>query len=62
MNGKDGILVENGNVEKLAETIIHLVQSPDLLSQMGQTARVNVRRFDIDKIAEKWKRLFDDLS
>lgn len=62
MNGKDGMLVENGNVEKLAETIIHLVQSPDLLSQMGQTARVNVRRFDVDKIAEKWKRLFDDLS
>ena len=62
MNGKDGMLVENGNVEKLAEAIIHLAQSPDSLSQMGQTARVNVRRFDIDTIAEKWKRLFDDLS
>ena len=60
--GDDGFLVENGNVEKLANAILKLIQSPEMLSQMGQNARRNVRRFNIDAIAEKWKSMFDELA
>lgn len=60
-NGEDGVLVENGNVDKLAHVIISLIQSPGLISMMGQAARKNVRRFDIRIVADRWMRLFDDL-
>lgn len=60
-DGEDGLLVENGNVDQLAETIIFLIQHPEKIAEMGQKARKNVRRFDIDLIAKKWKRLFDSL-
>lgn len=61
-NGVDGILVEKGNVEKMAETILTLIQSPDKLSQMGVKARQNVSRYDMAIISEEWRRLFDRLS
>ena len=55
------MLVENGNVDKLAHVIISFIQSPSLITMMGQAARKNVRRFDIRIVADRWMRLFDDL-
>ena len=60
-DGEDGLLVENGNVEKLAETMFFLIQHPERIVEMGQNARKNVQRFSIDTIAQKWKRLFESL-
>jgi len=60
-NGEDGILVENGNVVKFAETVISLIGAPDKLAIMGRLARRNVSRFNIDRISLKWKGLFDEL-
>ena len=60
-NGEDGILVENGNVAKFAESVLGLINSPLKLQIMGANARHNVQRFNIDDIASKWKLLFDEL-
>ena len=60
-NGVDGILVENGNIEKMADVIIALIRNPILITKMGQNARKNVLRYDIDVIASQWKKLFDEL-
>lgn len=60
-DGEDGLLVENGNVKKLANTMISLMLNPEKIEEMGQKARDNVRRFNIETIAKKWKRLFDSL-
>ena len=60
-NGQDGLLIENGNVEKLAEAIIMLIQHPEKRKEMADNAIENVQRFRIDQIAEKWKSLFDAL-
>lgn len=60
-DGEDGLLVENGNIEKMAETLLSLVNHPERISEMGVNARKNVQRFNIDTIAKKWKRLFDSL-
>ncbi len=60
-DGEDGLLVENGNIEKMAETILFLINHPERISEMGMKARKNVQRFDLDTIAKKWKRLFDSL-
>ena len=60
-DGEDGLLVENGNIEKMAGTLLSLVNHPERISEMGMNARKNVQRFNIDTIAKKWKRLFDSL-
>jgi glycosyltransferase involved in cell wall biosynthesis len=61
-SGEDGILVENGDIKKMADAMVALINSPDSLSKMGQKARENVRRFDIEIVADKWKVLFDNLA
>lgn len=60
-DGEDGLLVENGNIEKLAETILSLIYHPEKIKEMGANARKNVQRFNIDIVAKKWRRLFDSL-
>jgi glycosyltransferase involved in cell wall biosynthesis len=57
----DGLLVENGNIDKLAETIIWMTQHPEQRKTMAAKAIDNVQRFIIDQIAEQWKSLFDSL-
>jgi glycosyltransferase involved in cell wall biosynthesis len=57
----DGVLVESGNVKKLAEAIIMLIQHPQKREEMANKAIENVQRFRIDQIAGKWKSLFDAL-
>jgi len=60
-NGEDGIIVENGNTGKLADTIVTLIHSPGRMAEMGAKARQSVLRFDMEKIARKWTALFDEL-
>ena len=60
-NGEDGILVENGNTNSLAEAIKSLMDHPDKLNTMAQKAIVNVKRFQMDKIAYQWKELLESL-
>ena len=57
----DGLLVENGNIDKLAEAIIWMIQHPEQRKAMAVKAIGNVQRFKIDQIAEQWKYLFDAL-
>jgi glycosyltransferase involved in cell wall biosynthesis len=57
----DGLLVENGNVEKLSEAIIWMIQHPEQRKAMANKAVENVQRFKIDQIAEQWKLLFEKL-
>lgn len=60
-DGEDGLLVENGNVEKLAEAMIRLMQDDELRRRMSASAQVHVQRFQMETLAETWKRVFDSL-
>ena len=60
-DNNDGLLVENGNIEQLAEKICYLIENEDIRKKMGLQARINVQRFKIENIAEQWKLLFENL-
>lgn len=60
-DGKDGLLVENGDIEGLAEKICYLIENENIRREMGQQARMDVDRFKIEHIAQKWKTLFEEL-
>lgn len=60
-NLKDGILVNSGDINELAEKICFLIENEDLRKNMGINARKNAERFKIEHIAEQWKLLFEEL-
>lgn len=61
-NGDDGLLVENGNVVRLAEGLLVLINDNDLRTKMGKNAKDNVQRFCIEAIANRWKTLFEEVA
>lgn len=58
---QDGLLVPNGDVTTLAESISKLIKNETLRSQMGNNAKVNVKRFLPEKIVGQWDQLFRTL-
>lgn len=60
-DGVNGILVKNGNVDELANSIILLANSPDLAQKFQFNALNRSHDYDMDIVAAKWKCLFDSL-
>lgn len=60
-HGVDGLLVENGNTEQLAEMICYLIENDEVRKEMGKNARENVKRFGKELIMSQWKELFEGL-
>ena len=58
-NGDDGLLVENGNVDALADSLTRLIDDADLRQRVAARGVKNVQRFRVDYIAECWKELFE---
>jgi len=60
-DGEDGLLVENGNVNKLADAICFLINNKDIREQIGRKGIVNARRFNMEHVTLQWKQLFEFL-
>ncbi len=60
-DGVDGTLVENGNVDLLAESLISLMRDNEKRKRLSENAVRSVRKYDIEQIAQKWKGLFEEL-
>lgn len=61
-NGKTGILVENGNVEKLTEAIEELIIHEEKRIKMGKQAHISSQRYSHENIMKLWINLFDRLK
>lgn len=57
---EDGLLVPNGDTSRLAEAMLRLIDDEELRRRMAACAVKNVRRFDIEVIAERWRELFNE--
>lgn len=60
-DGKNGLLVENGNVERLAEAMIRLMRDDGLRRRMSAAAQVHVQQFRMEVLGEQWRQVFDSL-
>jgi len=58
-NGEDGLLVENGNVDKFAESLLSLIEDSDKRLRLARAAVENVQRYRIERIAQDWKAIFE---
>ena len=61
VRGGSGILVENGNVDALAEGLAQLMNDEALRRSMSKAGLENVKRFGIERIAEQWRHLFESV-
>ncbi|MFB9057612.1 glycosyltransferase family 4 protein [Mariniflexile ostreae] len=60
-NGVDGFLVPNHNIPGFADKICELIENESLRQSMGHNARVNVLRYQPEKIVHQWDLLFQQL-
>ena len=58
---EDGILVPSGDITLLANAMNQLMSDDILRHDMSSKAVLNVRRFLLDVISQKWKSLFDSV-
>lgn len=61
-NQDDGFLVDNGNIEELAEGINKLISDSELRNQMGAKAKENVKRYLPATVVAQWDQLFKELT
>lgn len=57
-----GYLVENGNIDQLAERIIYLIENEDIRKETGRQARKQVDKYKMEHIAQQWVALFESLT
>lgn len=60
-NKEDGLLVENGNINALADSICFMIENEEKRIQMGKKAKGNVMRYSTEHIMQQWNELFKGL-
>ena len=60
-DGKDGLLVDNGDVHQLADKIIYLIAHPDERELMAEQAKRKSENYKIENLAMVWKDLLEEL-
>jgi glycosyltransferase involved in cell wall biosynthesis len=61
-DGRNGLLVPDGNVKALGAALNRLIEDPDLRRQMGAAGAEMAKQYEPDQIAARWERLFEDLQ
>ena len=59
---EDGLLVPSDDTDSLAEAMHKLMSDDVLRNNMASEALKNVRRFQLDEIAQQWKTLFNTVG
>ena len=60
-DNNDGILVKNNDVKLYSKALSELIDDKKLRRKMSDNAKQNVEIYRIDNIAERWKKLFEEL-
>ncbi|WP_318344731.1 glycosyltransferase family 4 protein [Flagellimonas baculiformis] len=58
----NGLLVENGNIEEMANSICKLIEDENLRKRLGHNAKISVGRYKIREIGNVWNNLFLELA
>ena len=58
---EDGLLVESGNVGALAQALVRLMSDEMSRRNFASAGMRNVMRYQIEDIAETWRRLFEEV-
>jgi glycosyltransferase involved in cell wall biosynthesis len=59
--GKNGFLIEDGNVDSFVQKLELLIEDEKLRLEMGKNAQESVKKYDLESIMQQWKSLFESL-
>jgi glycosyltransferase involved in cell wall biosynthesis len=54
-DNKNGILVENNNIELFAEKLNTFASDTDMQERLSKNALINAEKYSIDKIMDRWR-------
>lgn len=60
-DNENGLLVENGNIQQLAQKICFLIEHKEIRKQMGRKARESSFKFTQEIIMKQWTELFNSI-
>lgn len=60
-DGKDGILVKEGDVQAFAASIVSLIKDRERRKVLSENTRLKINNFTEERIMEKWTRLFNEI-
>ena len=60
-NGRNGLLVQEGDIEGFAEKLLGLIRDHESLIAMGKAARAGAERWSAEKIMKQWTDLLENL-
>ena len=58
----NGLIVREGNPAHLADRIIELVESPELVKQLSEQAKLTARKFAWSHVCKQWLDIYRDLQ
>lgn len=61
-HGFNGMLVDQGDINGLAESMKILLGNPDLRDELSRNSLTKAKEYELDRIMEKWTRLFIELK
>jgi len=62
-NGKEGLIVQPGQAEQLAEAMVTLLKDPELRKTMGAAAAARAKeKFDVAAMVNAYEELYDEIS
>ena len=61
-DGETGFLIPPFDINVLAEKMMHLISDANLRKQIGANAQEAASQYDIDRIGQQWKDLFEELK
>lgn len=61
-DGETGFLVPPFDINVFAEKVMRLISDVNLRKQIGANAQESASQYDIDRIGQQWKHLFEELK
>ncbi|MDD5150781.1 MAG: glycosyltransferase family 4 protein [Flavobacterium sp.] len=61
-NNENGFLVEDGKIDSFVQKIELLIEDENLRLQMGKKAQESTEKYNLDRIMQQWKTLFEEIT
>ena len=58
----DGILVDEGDINGLAESINKVIEDVEFRKYLGRNAKINAQKYSLERVGKKWEELLMGLS
>ena len=58
--GENGLVVKDGDIDGLAESIVKLMKDDELRKRLGENAKRVVERYSEEKVMNKWVNLYEE--